>query len=138
MKIKVLHNVPQAHPSITVGAILPVVSVENDGVRVDAPWGNHVPSHAYTVTDGDVRVPEPITAHDLKKPVVKAGRRVFGAGYKLRMLHVYDCLNYRDKGEFLKKHNLNYQLLSYWRKQESQGHFSIERAVAFARGAVKE
>lgn len=134
MKIKVLHTVPHAHPSITVGAILPVIRVENDGVRVDAPWGNHVPTHAYTVTDGDVRVPEPITAHDLKKPVVKRTKRAFTAGYKQRILAEYESLPFGKKGKLLERENLDCDRIAYWRKQAKQGHFSTDRIVAFHRG----
>lgn len=136
MKVKITASVPHAHPSVIVGAELTVTQVESDGVRVDAPWGNHVPQYAYVISDGSVNVPAlpQVTAHTLSKPVVKRTKRAFSAGYKQRILAEYDSLGYGTKGKLLEREGLTGEHLSYWRKQAKQGHFSTDRIVSFHRG----
>ena len=135
MKIKVTGKVINGNPALTVGSVHDVTLVNRDGVRVNLPWGNHVPTYAYDILDGNVTPKvEKVTAHNLSKPVVKRSKRAFSAGYKQRILAEYETLGYGEKGALLAREGLKAEHIYYWRTQSKQGHFSTDRIVSFHRG----
>jgi transposase len=59
--------------------------------------------------------------HEMPARVGRAGRRRYGAAYKLEILAEYELLDRDGKGELLRREVLYTSLLSEWRKQRDRG-----------------
>lgn len=68
--------------------------------------------------------------------LLSSGRRQFDVNFKMTVVRHCDELRRTQQwgiNDYLKSLGITSFHLSYWRKQKAEGHFSIERAVAFSR-----